>query len=65
MEETMPLVIVKMLDGRTVEQKRQMAAEITETVVRVAGTTIDQVDVVFEDYPKESWAKAGTLFSDK
>lgn len=61
----MPLIIVKMLDGRTVEQKRQMAAEITETVVRVAGTTVDQVDVVFEDYPRENWAKAGTLFSDK
>lgn len=61
----MPLVIVKMLDGRTVEQKRQMAAEITETIVRVAGTTIDQVDVVFEDHPRENWAKAGKLFSDK
>jgi 4-oxalocrotonate tautomerase len=61
----MPLVIVKMLEGRTVEQKRQMATEITEVVTRVANTQVEQVDVVFEDYPRENWAKAGTLFCDK
>lgn len=61
----MPLVVVKMLEGRSLDQKRQMVEEITDTIVRVAGTSIDQVDVVFEEYPRENWAKAGTLFSDK
>lgn len=61
----MPLVVVKMLEGRTIEQKRQMVEEITDTIVRAAGTTIDQVDVIFEEYPRENWAKAGKLFSDK
>lgn len=61
----MPLIVVKMLEGRTTEQKRQLVREITDVVVRVAGTTEDQVDVIVEDYSRDNWAKAGTLFSDK
>ena len=61
----MPLVVVKMLEGRTVEQKRLLAREITDVVVRVTNATEDQVDVIIEDYARENWAKAGTLFADK
>jgi 4-oxalocrotonate tautomerase len=61
----MPLVIVKMLVGRTTEQKRQLAQEITEVVARVSGAPVDKVDVIIEDYPRENWASGGTLYSDK
>ena len=61
----MPLVIVKMLEGRSVEQKRLLARDITDVVVKHAGTTEDQVDVIIEDYSRENWAKGGVLFSDK
>jgi 4-oxalocrotonate tautomerase len=61
----MPLVIVKMLEGRTTEQKRRLAREITDVVTRVTGAPEDQVDVVIEDHPRENWAKAGTLFCDR
>ena len=61
----MPLVIVKMLTGRTTEQKRLLAQEITEVVTRVTGAPVEQVDVIIEDHARENWAKAGTLFCDK
>ena len=61
----MPLVIVKMLEGRSVEQKRRLAKAMTEVVVKYTGAAEDQVDVIIEDYPRENWAKAGILFSDK
>ena len=61
----MPMIIVKMIEGRTIEQKRQLVREITDVVARVAGISEDQVDVIIEDYPKHDWAKAGVLFSDK
>ena len=61
----MPLVIVKMLEGRSVEQKRRLVREITDLIVKYTGTTEDQVDVMIEDYPRENWAKAGVLFRDK
>jgi 4-oxalocrotonate tautomerase len=61
----MPLVVVKMLEGRSVEQKRRLVREITNVVVKYTGAPEDQVDVMIEDYPRENWAKGGTLFSDK
>jgi len=60
-----PLVVVKMIEGRTVEQKRRLAREITDVVMRVTNVTEDHVDVIIEDYSRENWAKAGTLFADK
>ena len=61
----MPLVIVKMLEGRSAEQKRRLVREITEVVVKYTGAPEEQVDVLVEDYPRENWAKAGVLFRDK
>ena len=61
----MPHVIVKLLEGRTIEQKRQLVQEITEVVVRVAKSTEDHVDVLIDEYPRSDWAKAGTLFCDQ
>ena len=61
----MPLVIVKMLTGRTAEQKRQLAQEITEVVARVTVAPPDKVDVIIEEHPRENWASGGELYSDK
>ena len=61
----MPLVVVKMLEGRSVEQKRRLVREITDVVVKLTDAPEDQVDVIIEDYPRENWAKAGILFRDK
>jgi 4-oxalocrotonate tautomerase len=61
----MPLVIVKMLEGRSVEQKRRLVREMTDVVVKFTGAPEEQVDVIIEDYARENWAKAGVLFSDK
>jgi len=60
-----PLVIVKMLEGRSVEQKRRLVREITDVVVKYTGASEDQVDVLIEDYPRENWAKAGVLYYEK
>jgi 4-oxalocrotonate tautomerase len=61
----MPLIIVKMLSGRTTEQKRQLAQEITEVVSRVAGAPADQVDVIIEEHERDGWATGGVLYSEK
>ena len=64
-ENAVPLVIVKMLEGRSVEQKRRLVREITDVVVKFTGAPEEQVDVLVEDYPRENWAKAGVLLRDK
>jgi 4-oxalocrotonate tautomerase len=64
-EDTVPLIVVKMLEGRSVEQKRRLVREITNVVTKYTGAPEEQVDVIIEDYPKENWAKAGVLLYDK
>jgi len=61
----MPMIVVKMLEGRSVEQKRRLVKEMTAVVAKFTGATEEQVDVVIEDYPRENWAKGGVLFYDK
>jgi 4-oxalocrotonate tautomerase len=61
----MPLVTIHMYEGRTVEQKRELAEAITEAVVRIAKTTPDATEIVIIDVPRHNWAKAGKLASDQ
>ncbi len=60
----MPLITVQMFEGRTVEQKRELVAAITEAVVRIAKTTPEATEVIITDVPKHNWAHAGKLASD-
>jgi 4-oxalocrotonate tautomerase len=50
-----------MYEGRTREQKDEIAKQITKTMVDVAKTTEDHVWVVFEDMKKSDFAIAGQL----
>ena len=61
----MPIVTVQLFPGRTTEQKREMAKEITDAVVRIAKTTPEATHVIFQDVSQSDWAEAGTLMSEK
>jgi 4-oxalocrotonate tautomerase len=60
----MPLVTIHMYEGRTIDQKRELVAAITDAVVRIAKTTPEATDVVIHDVPRHNWAHAGKLASD-
>jgi 4-oxalocrotonate tautomerase len=61
----MPLVQVTMLQGRTVEQKRKLAARITDAMVEEAGARREAIVVTFVEVSKESYASGGVLMNDK
>lgn len=61
----MPTLHVELFEGRSVEQKRVLAHELTEAVVRVLGGSPDGVDIIFRDVARQDWATGGTLWSDK
>lgn len=61
----MPIVQVKMLAGRTSEQKKALVVEVTRALVETIGTSADQVNVLIEEYEPEDWAFAGVRFSER
>ncbi|HVV92025.1 MAG TPA: tautomerase family protein [Hyphomicrobiales bacterium] len=60
----MPEVVVYALAGRSVDQKRALAKDITDAVVKNFGATAQQVTVSIVETPPDSKAKGGVLFSE-
>jgi len=60
----LPVVKIEMWEGRTKEQKAELARVITEALVRIAKTSPEHVHIIFEDVKKENWAIGGVLSSD-
>ncbi len=60
----MPVVIVEMWEGRTVQQKRQLVEGIT-SVFSNTGTPPEAVHIILKDNPKHNWATGGKLASEK
>jgi len=61
----MSVVRIDMIEGRTVEQKRKIVQEITDTLVRVAGVKAEDVRIIIVDHPRENLATAGQLLSER
>ena len=60
----MPIVTVRLMEGRTVEQKRALARDITDVVVKHIKVGPEEVIVNFFDMPKYNIARGGALRSD-
>jgi 4-oxalocrotonate tautomerase len=61
----MPTIRVELFEGRTVEQKRDLAQALTEATVKTLGGSPDGVDILFYDIKRQDWATGGTLWSDR
>jgi 4-oxalocrotonate tautomerase len=59
----MPVVIVEMWEGRSLNQKRQLVKDITDSFVKI-GVPANAVQVILKDNPKSCWAQEGQLCSD-
>jgi len=53
----MPHVIVKLLSGRTEQQKVRIAAEVTKAIMASTGNGEDAVSVAIEDVEPGDWAE--------
>ena len=60
----MPVVIVEMWEGRTIEQKKQLVEGITSSFVQI-GVPTEAVQVIIKDNPRHNWAIAGKLASEE
>ena len=59
----MPVIVVEMWEGRTIEQKKQLSEDITSSMVRI-GVPKEAVQIIIKDNPKHNWAIGGKLASD-
>jgi 4-oxalocrotonate tautomerase len=59
----MPVVWISLIEGRTQDQKARVAEAVTRAMVEHAGSSPDQVNVIFDDKSRENWAITGKLLS--
>ncbi len=59
----MPVVIIEMWEGRTVEQKKKLAEGITLAMTDL-GISREAIQIIIKDNPKHNWAIGGKLASE-
>ena len=57
----MPVLTVEWLEGRTPQQKSQLAEARTRALVDIAKVQKEQVWIVFRDVKRSDWAMSGAL----
>ncbi|MEP9386457.1 4-oxalocrotonate tautomerase [Mesorhizobium sp. KR9-304] len=60
----MPIIRVELLEGRTVEQKREFAEMVTREGARILRCAPESINVVFARVARDDWAVDGRLMSD-
>ena len=61
----MPIIRVEILEGRSVEKKRELVETLSKETARVIGCPESSIYVVIEDVSKQNWGVGGELLSDK
>jgi 4-oxalocrotonate tautomerase len=54
-EGPMPHILVKVVSGKSEEQKSRLAEEITKDVIDIFNTKEESVTVAFEEVEKQDW----------
>ncbi len=60
----MPVVTIQMSSGKTLEQKRQIVEEITDTLVRTLQVDPAMITILIQELSRENIGKAGRLLSE-
>ena len=60
----MPEVIVYIVEGRSMDQKRGLVKDITSAVMNNTGAPAEAVTISLVETPKTAKAKGGVLFSE-
>ncbi|KIL52725.1 2-hydroxymuconate tautomerase [Jeotgalibacillus campisalis] len=61
----MPYVTVKMIEGRSEEQKKALVEKVTDAVTETTGAPAEKVVVFIEEMKKSHYAVGGKRLSDE
>jgi 4-oxalocrotonate tautomerase len=59
----MPVLIVEMQKGPSLEQKKQLVKDLTQAFVKI-GVPAEAVQIIVRETPKNCWAESGELCAD-
>jgi 4-oxalocrotonate tautomerase len=60
----MPLVTVKILEGRTLEQKRGMVKDVTDAIAKNLGCPTSAIHIDIMEMKTDNYAADGKLWCD-
>ena len=61
----MPNISIELFEGRSVDEKRELAAKVTDAVVDTLKVKREIVRIKFINLNKQDVARGGTLISDQ
>ncbi len=61
----MPYVTIKILEGRSEDQKKALVEKVTQAVAETTNAPIDKIVVFSEAMSKPNYAVAGKRYSDR
>ena len=61
----MPIVNIKLLEGRSDEQLKDLVTEVTQAVEKTTGASKEAIHVVIEEMQKKHYAVGGVRKSDQ
>jgi len=61
----MPQVVVRLLEGRTLEQKRMLVEKVTQAVCESVDVPAERVSIQIQHMPLDDFARAGKLVIDE
>ncbi|HJG49747.1 2-hydroxymuconate tautomerase [Limosilactobacillus ingluviei] len=63
-EETMPLVHIELLEGRTPEQLKGLVQDVTAAIAKNANVPEERIHIVLSEMKPDHYAVGGTLKSE-
>lgn len=61
----MPVVNIKILDGRTVAQKKMLVEKMTDAILESIDTERDHISIFIEEVKRSNHALGGVLISEE
>ena len=60
----MPLIEITMVEGRSLEMKKELMKNVTETVSETINAKKETIRIVIREVPKDHWAVGGVPMSE-
>lgn len=61
----MPLIRLKIFEGRAEEMKKELIKKVSEATAEVLKIPLEHVQCILTEVPRKHWARGGVPYSEK